>query len=748
MIGIPVLILMLTVGVSATTIKTVAGGGEGGPATLARPGIVSDIAHGPDGAVYFVDSERHLVQVIQTDGTLRTLVGSGTAGFSGDGGPGIEAEVARPLGIAVGQTGDVYIADTDNHRIRRIDASGDITTIGGTGVAGFSGDGGPGTDAQLSQPVSVAVDAAGFLYVADFSNRKIRRISPSGVIEPYAGREGQLIGSVRVEGVGGAAIEAEIGFPRSLSVGPAGSLYFIGALNEHVLRIDARGKLSIVAGGGETGFTADGASAFTARLQIGGIDVGSDGTVHLVDAFRVRRIESGLLVTLGGTGVGEYAGLDGAAADASFPAGKLRVSESDDVVVTATTVDNSGDDLVFDSRVMRIEAGGAIETILGGDMDRPVLAVLAELSSPGGVAAGVDGELYLTDSGRHVVLRVDSDGGLSTVAGTNVSGDGADFGAPLETALNIPRGVWAADDGSVYLSDAANHKVRRILPAGIDPDFPEGLVVTVAGTGTRGSAGDGGPGTDAELNFPAGLAVDSAGAVFVADTQNHRIRRIGSDGTITTVAGNGVQGSGGDGGPAIEASLHGPSDVWVDGVGRIFIADEGNDRVRRVDEAGVITTIAGPDLLKSPAGIAVDGVGNLLVSEKGGHRIRRIVKDEDVETIAGDGNAGRRGDGGLAASARLNRPGDLGLDRQGNLLVVDTGNRRIRQIQGVGVFPPPYPVASADFDGDGVVGFGDFLMFTEVFGTGATGFDLDGSGTVDFADFLGFAAVFGERVTS
>ena len=251
---------------------------------------------------------------------------------------------------------------------------------------------------------------------------------------------------------------------------------------------------------------------------------------------------------------------------------------------------------------------------------------------------------------------------IFTFAGTGEVGAGGDGGAATEAQLVTPAGLLVDGSGNLYVADAGSGQIRRIDTGGV--------ITTIAGTGERGYSGDGGPATEAQLVGPSGLLVDGSGNLYVTDLFNNRIRRIDAEGVITTIAGTGERGYSGDGGPAAEAQLAWPSGLLVDGLGNLYVADRANNRIRRIDAEGVITTIAGTGdwgfggdggpateaQLASPSGLLVDGSGNLYVTDNSNHRIRRIDAEGMITTIAGTGERGYSGDGGPAAEAQLGWP--------------------------------------------------------------------------------------------
>jgi sugar lactone lactonase YvrE len=340
------------------------------------------------------------------------------------------------------------------------------------------------------------------------------------------------------------------------------------------------------------------------------------------------------------------------------------------------------------------EAGGEsfdpeISTVAGtgvagfkGDSE---LAATAQLNRPYGIAVDSTGSLYFSDYNNHRVRKISTDGKISTVAGAG-AGYRGDNGPAVSAQLNCPREVAVDASGSVYITDAANHRVRVITP--------DGKINTVAGTGTAGSSGDGGPAAKAQLNYPLGVAVDSTGALYISDHGNHRVRKITADGKISTVAGTGVAGFKGDDGPAASAQLSGPYALAVSDADVLYITDGNNHRVRKVAADGSISTVAGKGTagfsgdggpatsaqLNLPLGVVVDSTGTLYISDYNNHRVRKVTPDGEITTLAGKGTAGFGGDGGPAAAAQLNNPFGLAVDCVDTLYIADHLNNRVRKI--------------------------------------------------------------------
>jgi hypothetical protein len=313
-------------------------------------------------------------------------------------------------------------------------------------------------------------------------------------------------------------------------------------------------------------------------------------------------------------------------------------------------------------------------------------AVAAELNHPYGVAVDSTGTVYFSEYSNHRVRKVAADGKISTLAGTGEADYGGDDGPAVSARLNYPRGVAVDGEGAVYVADAGNHRVRKVAA--------DGEISTFAGTGVAGAGGDGGLATAAELDRPYGVAVDGTGAVYIADAGNHRIRKVAADGTISTFAGTGEAGSEGDGAAAESAQLNGPHAVAVDSADVVYIADAENHRVRKVAADGTISTFAGTGeadfggdggaaeaaQLNHPVAVAVDSAGCVHICDQYNHRVRKVAADGTISTVAGTGEADFGGDDGPAGSAQLNNPFGLALNSVDALYIADHVNNRIRKI--------------------------------------------------------------------
>jgi sugar lactone lactonase YvrE len=338
------------------------------------------------------------------------------------------------------------------------------------------------------------------------------------------------------------------------------------------------------------------------------------------------------------------------------------------------------------------QSGGPITTVAGtgicGFSGNGVLGTSAQLNGPAGLAADPAGNVYIADLSNHVVRKLAVNGVITTFAGIpGASGYNGDDRPAAEARLAAPVGLAVDPSGRyLYIADNGNHRVRRV-------DLLSSRITTVAGTGERGSSGDLGPATKAQLSYPSAVTVDAGGSLFVGEAGNPRIRRVDPMGTISTVAGTGIRGTCGDGGPAAQACLKNPSGLAVSPVGELFVADADDRRVRRIDLQGTITTVAGTgrfeapspgpaaqSSVKRPQGLAFDAQGNLYISDFASSVVMRLSASGVLSIIAGTGTPGFSGDYGPATQAMLNGPTGLAVSNFGFLYISDSLNCRVRRM--------------------------------------------------------------------
>jgi sugar lactone lactonase YvrE len=681
-------------------ITTYAGPGlpTNSPSALGQAiGAPSALAADGAGGYYVASGSQNMVYHVTASGRLSVTAGTGSPGFSGDGGPAISAQLFLPGGLAVDASGNLFIADSGNNRVRKVTPGGVISTIAGTGPADFFNDNMPAVEADLNYPLGLLFDPAGNLYIADTGNDRIRKVTTQGIISTIVGT-----GAFGFAGDEALADVAVIARPTSMAIDGVGNLYIADSANQRIREITVDGNINTIVGNGTRGFSGDGGEALSAELNNPvAVAVDNSNNVYIADSYnyRIRKVTpgsittsisngaitttvtSGTITTIAGSGVAGFSGDGGPAlsAELSLPVA-LMLDATNDLYVA---------DYV-NQRVREVTSDRSISTVAGaptegfsGDGSQ---AATALLHLPTSVAVDAVGNLYIADSSNHRIRKVATSGVMSTVAGTGVPGYSGDGGPATSALLNGPVGVALDASGNLFIADYVSQRVRKVTPGGV--------ITTIAGNGSQGYNGDGGPATSAQLNEPWGLAVDASGDVFIADVINQRVRMVTPAGVISTVAGMGAPGFAGDGGPATNAQLQFPSGVAVDRHGDLFIADSGNNSVREVTPDGMINTFAGSDFqgfggdggpatsadLYDPTGVAVDSSGDLFVVDHNNNCIRKVTPNGIINTVVGTESAGFSGDGGPALSATLNAPMGMAVDTSGDLFIADYGNDRIRKV--------------------------------------------------------------------
>jgi streptogramin lyase len=598
-------------------------GNEDGVGATARFGRPGGIAVGSDGNIYIADSSNNTIRRVSPDGTVTTL--AGVAGMPGttDGG-GAAASFGQPSGLAVGGAGVIYVADQGGCTIRVVTYAGSVTTLAGMPAMPGSADGMAAT-ARFNQPSGVAVGFDGSIYIADSGNYTIRKLTAEGVVMTLAGVAG-MTGSA--DGTGAAA---RFGYPAAVAIDVDGDLVVADRDNHTIRKVTPAGVVTTLAGtAGMLGGT-NGAGAAVRFNSPSGVTVDRAGNIYVADLGNnmIRKITpSRDVTTLAGDVAFGSADGRGLAARFSEPVG--------------VATDSAGNVYVADtgnSMVRKVVTGTGDVTTLAGTVSEPGsqdgAGPAARFSNVTGVALGGDGNLYVADQNNSTLRRVTLAGAVTTLAGA-VGMTGSADGAGASAEFFFPFGVAVGGDGTVYIADQFNHTVRKVTAAGV--------VTTLAGA-ARMQGLVNATGAGARFNRPVGVAVDSAGNVYVADQINHTIRKITAGGVVSTLAGNGVSG-GGDGASA-EASFSLPCGVAVDGAGNVYVADMGNHTLRKVTPAGVVTTLAGSaDVLGSadgtgadarfnwPCGVAVGGDGSLYVADSRNFTVRKVTP-AGVTTVAG-----------------------------------------------------------------------------------------------------------------
>jgi trimeric autotransporter adhesin len=644
--------------------------GDGGPATQATLlpyAFTLDSA----GEMYIADWANGLIRKVGTNGIITTVAGSGARNnvgdclFDGDG-PALQHTLCEPTQVVLDAQGDMFIADQANMRIRKVDTLGNMTTVAGDGALNvygqcvFDGDG-PATSHSLCYPSGVAVDTTGNLYVADMVNSLVRKVDTSGNMTTFAGD-----GTAGFSGDGGPATSAMLNGPWSVVLDSAGDLYISDSANYRIREVDTGGNISTIAGNGNCPFDGDGPAAqhnicplFIARDTAGDFFFGEDDFVHDPGIYRVREIDAaGNLTTLAGNGtLGDISFGQPAVQEPAYTPISVAVDPGGNVYANLFNQFPSPSY----SGIVKVDGQGVISAVTAPAGGQPY--------GPGGSRIGIpdlpDSDVFWLDAGFAVdaagdvfsvqgnqVFKTDSQGNTVPFAGIAPGAGACQFdgdGPATSHSLCLPTGVAVDASGNVFIADTSNCLIREVSPSG--------NMTTIAGTIVSGVSncnfnGDG-PATSHSLNWPAGVAVDNIGNVYVADTYNYRVREINlSASTLTTIAGSGMLTSphqcvfDGDG-TALQHSVCGPNSVAVDSSGNVYVADVGNVRVREIS-GGNITTLAGTGAqgfageggpaasaaFMNPVGVAVDATGAVYVADAYNNRVRRLSQSSTFTMVS------------------------------------------------------------------------------------------------------------------
>jgi sugar lactone lactonase YvrE len=806
-------------------INTVAGthapgfSGDGGAATLADVNLPQGVALDGAGNLYIADTANNRIRRVDVfTGIITTVAGTGAQGYAGDGGAATQAEFNQPQGIAADAQGNLYIGDTGNNVVRKINAAtGVIATLAGTGAQGYAGDGGLATAAKLNLPTALAVDAAGDVYIADTGNNRIRRVNAAnGLITLYAGN-----GATVYNGDGVQATQTALSAPRGLVLDAQNNLYLSDTGHNLVREVSAStGILQILSGNPlqPGGYSGDNGPALNAELNgPTGLALDANGNLYIADTLnaRIRQIVGSTITTLAGNGTAGFAGDGALASQAELNNATGLAVDAEGRVDAADTTNNAvrqistgrsfpAEPLALATPVTRylyVQFNSAttlnsLSVSAGADQQQefslttvstpPVYpigtlsgctngmhyaanavcvvalhfapadpgesrAALSIATSAGPVDFGLHGpalgpEVVLTPGTITSILpllttmpnqptyeqtAIDPQGDVfvadktgnqislwcaaanaslgCTGANASVVYISSSSGATITATLNAPTAVSFDAAGNLYITNSGTNQILRV-------DAATHAITTAVGNGTQGYSGDGGAAASAELNAPGGVTADAAGNLYIADSGNNVVRRVDAlTGLITTLAGTGVQGFAGDGDAATLAQLNDPFAVALDADENLYIADTGNSAIRKVHPiTGLISTVAGiggtagyagdggnatQAQLASPLAIAVDAAGNLYIADTGNARLRRVDAASGViETIAGSGRAGFSGDGGSATQATLEEPSGVSMDALGRIVIADQTAGAVRAIA-------PQPPAPLSF-GNSSVGCG------------------------------------------
>ncbi len=682
------------------------------------------------GDIYVPDGN-HIIRKIKSDGVTATIAGTpGTSAYSNHG----AGSFNKPTGLVFDTSNNLYVADRDNHRIRKVTSMGVVSTLAGTGVAGFMDDtNGMTGSAKFNNPYGVAVGSAGVVYVADSQNHRIRKITPGGVVSTLAGGGTTgtpcpgSAGSTTITCRDGTGSSAQFSNPYGIAVDSVGVIYVADQGNHRIRKIkitvDPMGNelimVSTLAGTGTLG-DVDGMGNVAQFRSPTGIAVDSVGVIYVADIsnHRIRKI------TVSGT-TSEVSTLAGGGTTTGTPCPGTTGT-------TITCRDGTGS--------------------------------LAQFNRPGGVAVDGVNNVYVTDLGNNRIRKIITK--IPTIDPICTHGTAS----TIKVSSDNTEKCVSCDSGFGLDGELCRKEFDPICTNGPDPLPSTAKVFTantekciscnsyyalkndetcaeivsveiLAGTGAYGFM-DGMTGS-AQFRYPTGVAVDSVGNVYVADSQNHRIRKITSGGVVSTLAGTGTLGDV-DGAGNI-AKFNSPTSVAVDSAGVIYVADQSNHRIRKITSGGVVSTLAGTGTLgdvdgagniaqfNSPYGVAIDSDDNVYVADYSNHRIRKITVSgttSEVSTLAGtgikdDGTAGGGFMDGMGNVAQFNSPYGVAVDSDGNVYVADLGNHRIRKITPDGVV--------STLAGTGVVGFmdgmGNVAQFNYPYGVA-----VDSAGVVYVAD--------------
>lgn len=660
--------------IEAGKVSLVAGGKAGyanGAPTIARFNDPTDVAFS-DKLTYVCDRGNHRIRTIDAKGNVGVLAGS-IAGFAN--GKGTAARFNNPYGLDASKDGVVYVADYSNHRVRRVMPDGTVTTLVGTSSGYVNG---PATVARLSTPISVALLPNGNVVAVEHAGHRLRLITPEGTAS-------LLAGSGKAGNANGKGAVAQFYYPRDVARHPSGFLVVADQNNHRLRKVSMDGAVKDFAGSSSGWVDGD---AVGARLSSPrGVAVGVDGTVYVGDAgnHRVRTVrETSLPCKVAGRcwSNGSFdpkapcKRCDGAKNPSALSAVADGSPCDDGGACTINATCNGGGCSGVEKSCDDKKActADACEKVTGACIHTPIIGcdgyctkdADCDDGNPCTLGASCQNNKCAQDSGTYV----------DTLAG---AGKGYVNGPGKSAKFNNARGLDIDAQGRVWVADMSNHRIRRIAK--------DGTVSTVAGSGKAGLVD--GIGDKAWFNGPSALAVDVTGTVWIADRYTHSIRKLDAQGEVTTVAGSGAAGYNDDFGK--KARFNQPSGIAVSKLGMLYVADTYNHRIRRVEPDGTVHTVSGLSIgfadgdsakakFRYPTGITLGSDGNLFVADYGNHRVRRVNADGEVITIAGSGASG--GLNGTAANAQFSYPWGIASDAAGRIFVVDRSGHRLRMIAG------------------------------------------------------------------
>jgi sugar lactone lactonase YvrE len=653
----------------AQTVTTMAGGfvGDGGSATQASFQFAVGVVKDRSGNTYVTDEGEQRIRKISSAGIISTYAGTGIAGFSGDGGLASKARINAPISITLDPAGDLVFADAGNERVRKITPTGIISTIAGNGNIGYTGDGGPAINATFNIPWGVAYDSAGNLYISDRDNNVIRKVDTSGIITTYAGN-----GTAAYCGDNGPATSACLDFPRGITVDSHGNLFIADGVNRRIREVNISGTITTVAGDGQGGFTGDGGQATSAAIgNPRGVAV-KNGVLYISNAGQARIRSVTLSTGIINSFIGSFAGYDGdnhapLSSELDVPSAMIAVSSSAMIFMDS-----------YNARLRTLNSG-IVTTTAGGFIGDGKAATAAAMVLPQGIAFDTSGNLYVAEFSANRIRKINTSGVISTVAGNGTSGYSGDGGPATSAQLYFPQAVIVDSSGNLFIADQGNNVIREVAAG-------TGIITTFS----------------ADINFGGGLAFmsfDASQNLYVADAGACTVWKLNSAGAATAVAGIAFDcGYNGDNIKATTALLNSPWGIAFDSKGNLYIADSANNRVRKVNPLGTISTFAGDGTacadsttacgdggsptaaqLNYPISLAVSGA-TVYIDDELDVKIRKVSAGI-INTYAGTGIGGYNGNNLPALSTNLDDPVDVAINpANASVYLVDDVQARVRRV--------------------------------------------------------------------
>lgn len=650
-----------------------------GSAASARFNEPGAVAIDSKGNLFVVDVGNSLIREVLATGSVTTL--AGTLGISGAAdGLGTAASFNAPRGIVVDGLGNLYVADTGNHVIRKITPANQVSTLAGNTSAAGQVDG-SGNSAQFSAPAGMAISSQGIIFIADRATHSIRQMDTNGTVTTLAG-------SGKAGNADGVGNSAAFNQPSAVAIDAFNNVYVADTGNYLIRKITPTGVVTTIAGTLGSSGSTDGDGSVATFTDLQGIVVSVDGkTLYVNDQHRVRALQFNpgtttyTVSTYVGAPVGNAFSIGHAIGLAMGSSNKLFLSDRDSDTIQQVT--NTGG-TVANSTYAGVSPPSS-ETPLPGYVEGVQTA--ARFSSPSGLALDASGNLLVADQANSLVRKVSPTGITSAMAGL-ASTPGIANGPGPSARLSAPNGLATDNSGNTYIVDSTANTVRVISPAGI--------VSTLAGTANVTGSADG-TGTAATFNNPNGVAVDGSGNLYVTDTGNSTIRRISPTGVVTTLAGK-VGNSGNTDGKGSAALFSNPQGIAVSKSGVVYVADTNNSVIRAITPDGTVSTLAGKALqggsvdgtgsaarFNLPVGLAIDAAGNLFVTDYGNNTVRMVTSAGVVSTAAGQPGVqavvtGVNGSLSMPTGIAVDANDTLYVTSENSVLVINAGTQPLVRI--------------------------------------------------------------------